>query len=82
MRYRILLTLHPVDGALVRALALAERRGFSISTLSTHVEGGARQVSLEVHSPDRSIENLCRQLAKLRDVSAVRTAPDDNEVAQ
>lgn len=71
MRSRILLTLKPVDGALIRVLALAERRGFSIRNVAMRLVGGARDVVLEVDSSDRSVDNLCRQLAKLYDVEEV-----------
>lgn len=74
MRTRILVTLKPVDGALVRVLALAERRGFSIRDLTTRLDGGFIDLELEVAS-DRSVDNLCRQLAKLHDVERVTPPP-------
>ncbi len=52
-------------------LALAERRGFSIANLSTTLAGTSRDVVLEVDGGDRSVDNLCRQLAKLHDVEEV-----------
>jgi acetolactate synthase II small subunit len=79
LRHRILLTLKPVDGALVRVVALAERRGFSIRELSTILEKDSRDVVLEVVSADRSVDNLCRQLSKLHDVVEV-CLPSEPEV--
>ncbi len=74
MRQRILLTLHPVDGALLRVLAMVERRGFSIGDLTARQEDGCTEVVLDVMTQDRSFETLCRQLDKLVDVTAIRMA--------
>ena len=56
------MTLHSVDGALVRALAVVERRGFSIRDVRASRERDSITMVLDVHSPDRQIENLCRQV--------------------
>ena len=74
MQHRIFLTLHHVDGALVRTLATVERRGFSIRDVRASLEDGSIRVVLEVHSPDRQVDNLCRQIRKLHDVTAVGTS--------
>ena len=72
--HRIFLTLHNVDGALVRTLGMVERRGFSIRDVRARVEDDSIGVVLEVHSPDRQVDNLCRQIRKLHDVTAVGTS--------
>ena len=77
MQHRIFLTLHNVDGALVRALAMVERRGFSIRDVRASQEQDSISVALEVHSPDRQVDNLCRQIRKLQDVMAVETSASD-----
>ncbi len=74
MQHRIFLTLHNVDGALVRTLAMVERRGFSIRDVRANVEQDSISVVLDVHSPDRQVDNLCRQIRKLHDVTAVGTS--------
>ncbi len=74
MRQRILLTLRRVDGALLRALAMVERRGFSIGDLTARQAGDCTEVVLDVMTVDRSFETLCKQLDKLEDVTAIRMA--------
>ena len=78
MRSQILLTLQPVDGALVRVLSLVERRGFSIRSLRANRSEGEIEVGLEVHAEDRSVENLIRQVGKLVDVTTVRLPDADS----
>ena len=74
MRQRILLTLRRVDGALLRVLAMVERRRFSIGDLTARQEGDCTEVVLDVMTSDRSFETLCKQLDKLEDVTAIRMA--------
>lgn len=74
MRQRILLTLRRVDGALLRVLAMVERRRFSIGDLTARHEGDCTEVVLDVMTNDRSFETLCKQLDKLEDVTAIRMA--------
>ncbi len=78
MRSEILLTLQPVDGALVRVLSLVERRGFSIRSLRASRSESGMEVGLEVHAEERSVENLCRQVGKLVEVTTVRLPDADS----
>ncbi len=74
MRQQILLTLRRVDGALLRVLAMVERRGFSIGDLTARQERDRTEVVLDVMTHDRSFATLREQLDKLEDVTAIRMA--------
>ncbi len=69
----VVVHLRHVDGALIRMLGLAERRGyFPISVRSDLVSADTSCVRLTVRS-DRPLEQLIRQLKKLYDVKRVET---------
>ena len=65
-----------VEGALIRLLGLAGRRGFGIA--SVHALGGGEgawyEIMLELIG-SRSIETLKRQIEKLYDVDVVEIVP-------
>ena len=76
MRYRLDLTLRRAEGALVRVLGAAERRGFR----PLSVDGEARDDGDRWHlrmtvEGDRSDEVLRQQLGKLHDCLAVEVSP-------
>lgn len=76
MRYRLDLTLRRAEGALVRVLGAAERRGFR----PLSVDGEARDDGDRWHlrmtvEGDRSDEALRQQLGKLHDCLAVEVSP-------
>ncbi len=79
MRSEILLTLQPVDGALVRVLSLVERRGFSIRNLRVCRSESEMEVEMEVQAEERSVENLCHQVGKLVEVTTVRLPDADSQ---
>jgi|GEM_PF-117191 len=64
--------IRPCEGALIRALGLAERRGFQLlgCHLTDHGEGRQR-LDLTVTALDRSANTLRRQLERLHDVLEV-----------
>lgn len=66
------LTVSSRDGALVRVLGLAERRGFTPVCVGVEsTETGSYAMSLGVES-DRPPELLARQLGRLTEVRAVK----------
>lgn len=69
MSVRLHIELLHWDGALVRALALVERRGFRLCGVRTD----DRTLVLDViqRSDGRSVRNLADQLLKLEDVQSV-----------
>ena len=76
MRYQLDLTLRRAEGALVRVLGTAERRGFR----PLAVEGEARPDGDHWHlqmtvEGDRAADNLHEQLAKLYDCLDVQVQP-------
>jgi acetolactate synthase II small subunit len=76
MRYRLDMTLRRAEGALIRILGTAERRGFKPLTVEgeTHTDGDRWYLQMTVES-DRSIENLHQQLEKIYDCLAVQVQP-------
>lgn len=73
MNHTIRLTIQWVEGALVRALGLIERRGFAVTSIKAAADPAAQQMELtiELRSPGRSVDVLARQIEKLFDVRAV-----------
>ena len=74
MRYRLDLVLRPAEGALLRVIGMAERRGFSPRAIHGAPDAddqGRWHLQLEVESP-RSADTLCRQLEKVYDCESVR----------
>ena len=76
MRYRLDLMLRPAEGALLRVLGTAERRGFSPVAIEgvTAADDGRWKLSMTVASA-RSPEMLARQLEKLYDCLSVEVQP-------
>ncbi len=64
------LRLARAEGAIVRAIALIERRGFTVTGITTRNDAGsdAMVLRLEVATEDRSYDVLIRQIQKLFDV--------------
>lgn len=63
------------EGALVRLLGLAERRGYPATQVSAiPLDPSTMLVQLTVRS-DRPLEQLTRQLSKLYDVTHVEKTP-------
>jgi acetolactate synthase II small subunit len=76
MRYRLDLTLRRAEGALVRVLGAAERRGFQPVSVDgeTHDDGDRWHLRMTVDGA-REPEGLQQQLAKLYDCLAVEVQP-------
>ena len=76
MRYRLDLTLRQSEGALIRVLGTAERRGFRPLNVEgeTHSEGDRWHLQMTVES-ERPPEGLHQQLAKLHDCLDVQVRP-------
>ncbi|GHH60708.1 MULTISPECIES: ACT domain-containing protein [Gammaproteobacteria] len=75
MRYRLDLVIKPVDGALLRVIGMAERRGFSpcaISGSPNAADAGRWHLQLVVDGGARPAETLQRQLEKVYDCESVR----------
>lgn len=75
MRYRLDLVLRPAEGALLRVLGTAERRGFTPLAIAGDrpADGGDWRVQLTVHGP-RPPEPLRRQIEQLYDCLSVEIA--------
>jgi len=73
--YRLELVLRPAEGALLRVLGLATRRGYETLAIegASATEDGCWRLSLTVAST-RSPEQLARQLEKLYDCLSVEIA--------
>ena len=76
MNHAIELRLRAAEGALVRALGLAERRGFQLESVNVEKDSESQRLRLVVSSPTRSIDVLQRQLERLHDVIDVVIASD------
>lgn len=75
MRYRLDLTLRRAEGALVRVLGTAERRGFQPVAVDGEAHDGDRwQLRMTVEGA-REPEGLQLQLAKLHDCLSVEVQP-------
>ena len=76
MRYRLELMLRPAEGALLRVLGTAERRGFTPVAIEgvTEADDGRWRLAMTVAS-SRSPEMLARQLEKLYDCLSVEVQP-------
>jgi len=76
MRYQVELTLRHIEGALIRALGLAERRGFRPLAVEGAVNAGEGTWSLRLTvEGERSDEALSGQLRKLHDCLDVAIVP-------
>ena len=76
MRYRLDLVLRPAEGALLRVLGMAERRGFTPLAIegAQPPDGGDWRLQLTVHGA-RPPESLQRQIEQLHDCLSVEIAP-------
>jgi len=75
MRFRLDLTLRPAEGALLRVLGTAERRGYTPLAIEGQRsdDGSAWILALTVEG-ERAAEGLCRQMEKLYDCLKVEVA--------
>ncbi|WP_329923871.1 ACT domain-containing protein [Stenotrophomonas geniculata] len=78
MQYRLDLVLHPAEGALLRVIGMAERRGFAPRAISGAISGapvaaddGRWHLQLVVDG-QRPAETLCRQIEKIYDCVSVQ----------
>jgi len=80
MNHTMKLTIQRVEGAIIRTLGLIERRGFAVTSIDATADDSAQQMELtiEVHSPQRSAEVLARQVEKLFDVRSVHLVPAES----
>ena len=75
MNYTLHIQLSSVEGAVIRALGLIERRGFSLIKCSvSEPEGNSRSMEVSVSST-RPGDLLKRQLERLHDVFHVELKP-------
>ena len=76
MRYQLDLTLRRAEGALVRVLGTAERRGFQPVRVDGDASGDGDQWRLRMTvEGQREPEGLQLQLAKLHDCLSVEVQP-------
>ena len=76
MRYRLDLTLRRAEGALVRVLGTAERRGFQPLSVDGEAQSDGERWHLRMTvEGQREPEGLQQQLAKLHDCLAVEVQP-------
>ena len=75
MRFRLDLTLRPAEGALLRVLGTAERRGYTPLAIEGQrsTDGSAWNLALTLEG-ERAAEGLCRQMEKLYDCLKVEVA--------
>lgn len=74
MQYRLDLVLHPAEGALLRVIGMAERRGFApraITGAPVAADDGRWHLQLVVDG-QRPAETLCRQIEKIYDCVSVQ----------
>lgn len=75
MNYTLHIQLSGVEGAVIRALGLIERRGFSLGKCSiSEADGNGREMKVQVSSI-RPGDLLKRQLERLHDVCHVELLP-------
>ncbi|MBD7953715.1 acetolactate synthase [Stenotrophomonas sp. Sa5BUN4] len=74
MQYRLDLVLHPAEGALLRVIGMAERRGFAPRAIHGAPDAddqGRWHLQLVVDGT-RPPETLCRQIEKIYDCVSVQ----------
>lgn len=73
MNHTMKLTIRRVEGAMIRALGLIERRGFAVTSINATENEPGHQLELIIglRSADRSVDVLARQVEKLFDVCSV-----------
>ncbi len=75
MNHTLRIQLSSVEGAVIRALGLMERRGFSLNKCTiSEADGSGRKMEVSVSS-SRSGELLKNQLERLHDVYHVELLP-------
>ena len=75
MKYTLRIQLSSIEGAVIRALGLIERRGFSLDKCSVgEPDGNGRDMEVTVTS-SRPGDLLKRQLERLHDVYHVELMP-------
>jgi len=78
MNYTLHIQLSSVEGAVIRALGLIERRGFSLNTCVVgEADSNGRNMKVNVSS-SRPGDLLKRQLERLHDVHHVELVPAAN----
>ncbi len=78
MRYRLDLVLKPAEGALVRVIGMAERRGFRPQAIAGEPDGGDGRWRLRlVVESTRPVETLRLQMQKIYDCESVEITPVD-----
>ena len=78
MNHTLHIRLSSVEGAVIRALGLIERRGFSLNNCTvTESDGNGRDMKVNVSST-RPGDLLKRQLERLHDVYHVELVPAAN----
>ena len=78
MNHTLHIQLSSVEGAVIRALGLIERRGFSLNTcIVGEADGNGRNMKVNVSST-RPGDLLKRQLERLHDVHHVELVPAAN----
>jgi acetolactate synthase II small subunit len=83
MRYRLDLVLKPAEGALVRVIGMAERRGFAPRAISGRPDGDGGPWRLQlVVDGQRPAETLREQMRKVYDVESVDIVAFDDDVEQ
>lgn len=72
MKRIIELRLARAEGAIIRTLGLIERRGFTVTAITTRSDAGSETLvlRLEVTSEGRPFDVLLRQIMRLIDVRA------------
>ncbi len=83
MQYRLDLVLHPAEGALLRVIGMAERRGFApraISGASQADDQGRWHLQLVVDG-QRPPQTLCRQIEKIYDCVSVQVTEVEGAAA-
>lgn len=79
MNHILHIELSSVEGAVIRALGLIERRGFSLNTcIVGESDGNGRNMKVNVSST-RPGDLLKRQLERLHDVYRVELVPAENK---
>ncbi len=75
MKYRLRIRLSGIEGAVIRALGLIERRGYRLNKCTvSESDGTSRDMEVSVTS-SRSGDLLKRQLERLHDVYHVELLP-------
>lgn len=81
MKYTLHIQLSSGYGAVIRALGLVERRGYSLDTCSVSESDGDSRVMDITVSSSRSGDLLKRQLERLHDVFLVELKQSDTNKA-